>query len=181
MLINIKNLVIIIFIIAVTIALVWTYSKEYFEDTFVSASNAYLNDTYVKELSLSDVYEKPLNFSKYENNFELPAEDQYILLDFIHKNMDKENDTFDFYSFPYNVYYSKYGENQFNFIFFVDIQNKKTFKIHSIEISMISSIQEKLTNVKYIYFKEIQLPKLEIKPFHLDMNIYKIQNSLGIM
>ncbi len=155
--------------------------KETFEN--IKASNSFLNDIFVQELSVSElVKDIPPGFNTFEKNFQIPINDQYKLLDFISNKINLPKENISFYSLPYFIHFSKLEENQFNFIFFIDIQNKQTFKINTLQILMSSSNNiNPLKNIQFISLKEIIVPKLELKEYHPDMNIYKIQNELGIL
>jgi hypothetical protein len=178
MLIN-KNIIFVVLVI-----LFFIFFIPRLKDTFenIKASNSFLNDIIVQDLSVSELTKDiPLGFKSFEKNFQIPINDQYILLDFISNKINLPKENISFYSLPYFIHFSKLQENQFNFIFFIDIQNKQTFKINSLQVLMSSSNEiTPLENIQFISLKEINIPKLELKEYHPDMNIYKIQNELGI-
>lgn len=179
MLIN-KN---IIFVVSVVLFLVFLFPR--LKDTFenITASNTFLSDTIVQELSVTNLTKDiPLQFKPFEKNFQININDQYKLLELISVKLNTPKENISFYSSPYFIHFSKFEEKQFNFIFFIDIQNKQNFKINTFRISITSSNDiAPFENIQFISLKEINVPKLKPKEYHPDMNIYKIQNELGLL
>lgn len=152
------------------------FSKK--ENFDIVPINTYLKDIEIYELDINkSSFSPPLNFEKFNDKFLMTVDSQNSLLNYIHQNLGKN---YKLHSSPYNIYYNKYGDNQYNFIFVIDVQDEKTFKIESLQISMISNSVE-LGNIKVLESKKITYSQIEKKAYHKDMNMYRIENTLGVL